>query len=232
MVSSNEHILSSSTRVVFWSRRGHALIYVRSIDTDVQVLALFHQQSIQARILLVTGTRKRQHIVDIQSLAARLGTEVCNAIKGMHAFTGCDYQCIDGNFNVTADLHELCEKFAMRLYSADAPTINEQRYILFCTRSLPLQQLAPTRDAPRKHVARANYQTAIWKLALEAQPHIPSHDGHGWSVVDVTVNILWKDNGAAPHALLSLTKCGCKIPCATNRCSCRASNTSCTVACR
>ena len=274
LVSSNGHISSqlvpelcscheeADVRLILHadhaSQNGHHIVYIRSIDTDVEILSLFHQHSIQARIMLVTGTRKRQHVVDIQSLAGRLGIDVCNAIAGLHAFTGCDstsafsgkgkklaldliqndnnlnraMQLLGTNFEVTDELNELCEQFAIRLYSPVAPTINEQRYILFCTRNLQSQQLPPTRDALKKHIARANYQTAIWKSALEAQPSIPSPDGHGWSVVDNAIVISWKDNDAAPHALLNLTRCGCKTPCATNRCSCRSSNLACTVACR
>ena len=46
--------------------------------------------------------------------------------------------------------------------------------------SARVQQTA-TQDELRLHVARANYQAAIWKRSLQQKIDAPSPDGHGWT---------------------------------------------------
>ena len=66
---------------------------VRSSDTDVFVLLMTHANNIPAHLWLDTGlaASNTRRYIDISRLAANMGPELCTAIAGLHAFTGCDY---------------------------------------------------------------------------------------------------------------------------------------------
>ena len=66
-------------------------IIVRSPDTDVMVLLLSYAHKIQLPLLFDTGTGNKRRLVDIQSIAASIGPEVCSGLPALHAVTGRDY---------------------------------------------------------------------------------------------------------------------------------------------
>ena len=103
--------------------------------------------------------------------------------------------------------------------------VNGARFYLFCTKNSQSQQLPPTQNALKKHTARANYQAAVWKRALDPQPDVPSLDGHGWTLGNGILNILWTHQEPAPKILMQYVSCGCKTPCGTRRCSCKPVST-------
>ena len=57
------------------------------------------------------------------------------------------------------------------------------RYAIFCAKNGEAEshQLPPCEDCLRKHSERANYQTAVWKNAIE-NGDIPSPTGKGWKL--------------------------------------------------
>jgi len=66
-------------------------VRIESFDTDVFVLALAHSKSIRARNFhLVTGSPKDIIVVDIRKLSNALESSVCDALIGLHNFTGSD----------------------------------------------------------------------------------------------------------------------------------------------
>ena len=240
------------------SDRGHDVIFIRSPDTDVEVLALHHQEQIRASLILITGSYQKPSIVHVKALVDTWGQEVCRSLVGLHSITGTDTTSafsgkgkqaglnlvqtdalalkamtqLGDNWDVTEELHNLCEMFVIHLYGVKVQSIDEARYVLFCTKNHLSQQLPPTRDALRNHVKRANYQAAIWKHALQAKPDIPSPEGHGWTLHENILQVHWMDAQPAPHALMQLASCGCKADCETRRCSCKASELGCTDACK
>ena len=72
------------------SQNGHQCIAIRSSDTDVEVLACYHQAAIHAAIVLISGTKSRARIVSIQQVCEKLGQEMCEVLPSLHAITGCD----------------------------------------------------------------------------------------------------------------------------------------------
>ena len=70
-------------------------IVIRSPDTDVTILAVFHFPQLQPaargaclQVFFRTGTKYR--LLDIDALSTRLGRTVSGALLGLHALTGCD----------------------------------------------------------------------------------------------------------------------------------------------
>jgi len=66
-------------------------VVVRSPDTDVMILLLSYANIIQLLLLFDTGSGNKRRLIDIQSIASCLATEMCSSLPAIHAFTRCDY---------------------------------------------------------------------------------------------------------------------------------------------
>ena len=62
---------------------------VTAEDTDVMVLCLGFNRDIPCSIYQKSGTKHHTRFIDFRKLAGSLGGS-CDALIGLHAFTGCD----------------------------------------------------------------------------------------------------------------------------------------------
>ena len=69
---------------------GYQAIVICSEDTDVFVLSLAFHDKIKAALFLKCGTKTRRRVVDIGKVAGTVGIDICRALIGIHAYTGCD----------------------------------------------------------------------------------------------------------------------------------------------
>ena len=65
-------------------------IIIWSPDTDVTILACFFQEVIPADILIYRTTKLRNTFVSVKAISQSVGQNVCKALPGLHAITGCD----------------------------------------------------------------------------------------------------------------------------------------------
>ena len=65
-------------------------IVVRSPDTDVFILLLYHVRNIQHQVFLDIGVGNKRRLLNISKLEEMHGREQCDAVLGLHAFSGCD----------------------------------------------------------------------------------------------------------------------------------------------
>ena len=136
------------------------------------------------------------------------------------------------SFDLDEETYTICEMYVCALYGGkDDARINDLRYKLFCGKNPASERLPPNLDCLRKHIKRANYQTTIWCLSLEARPLVPSPNGNGWMLNNSVLSIDWMDMDPAPDALLELIVCKCQGTCKTNVCSCYRNNLGCSDAC-
>ena len=72
-------------------RNGHRQLLIRSVDTDVVVIAIstFHMIS-PDELWIAFGMRKHYRLIPIHELTETLGEEKCKALPFFHSFTGCD----------------------------------------------------------------------------------------------------------------------------------------------
>ncbi len=68
--------------------RTHDHIVIRSPDTDVFILLLGHKPAIPTALYFDTGTGNQRRILDVGKVHLTLGSELCDALIGFHAFTG------------------------------------------------------------------------------------------------------------------------------------------------
>ena len=65
-------------------------VILASDDTDVLIIAMAMQSRIPANLYIRCGNTNTTRIIAVQSLFMTAGREICSALPGMHAFTGCD----------------------------------------------------------------------------------------------------------------------------------------------
>ena len=178
-------------------------VVIISEDTDVLVILLSLHSQIPARVFLRRGKKNSVRLIDIQRLGVMLGKDICAALIGVHAYTGCDmvsafsghgkikalnlinksseyrelFTSFGQEFQVTENYFQRIQAFTCSMYctNTNIKLVNELRYELFRAKSGDISsgQLPPCSDALRQHTNRANYQAAIWRRSLEHSPQIP-----------------------------------------------------------
>ena len=161
------------------------------------------------------------------------------ALIGIHSITGCDtisafsgkekwkaVQLLQRNEKYVRAMASIGEEWAVseatfkdtealvcQLYGRKCQSVDVLRYEIHCARGgkVEPEALPPCESSLRLHVARANYQAAIWRKAIVPLPVIPSPHGHGWEV-DNTSNVV--------KFVLELLSCTCKRACTIENCCC------------
>jgi hypothetical protein len=135
-------------------------IMVRSPDTDVLVLLLYHTESIKQNIFFDTGNGNKRRLLDVKGIIAS-NQDICHVLPAFHAFSGCDttsafvrrgkagplkalkkssdfkgvFSALRKSASVSNDLHVALEKFVCTMYGKPNYTdINKLRYDLFTER--------------------------------------------------------------------------------------------------
>ena len=74
------------------TKQGHTSVMIKTVDTDVVVLAvaLFNEIPNIQQLFIAFGTGKNFRTIEIHSLVQSLGPLKSRALLGFHAFTGCD----------------------------------------------------------------------------------------------------------------------------------------------
>ena len=230
------------------AENGESTIIIVSPDTDdVAILACHFCNEIPARLLITKKEKTRKTYLEITAIANAAGPSLCNALPGLHAFTGSDstsaflgkgkkaplklcqtdpvasatMASLGCTFTQERIPFSACESFVCKLYGRpELTSINECRYVMFCAKQSQSQSLPPCQDSLNKHTLCVNYQAAIWRDALDANPDIPSPGNHGWNLENGFITIDWMSLTPAPEALMELTICGCTGKCSTNHCTC------------
>ena len=144
------------------AKAGHHSVIIVSDDTDVLVLSLSVSDALPCSLILKTGTKSRINYVNISQLVGSLGSNLCKALPGLHAYTGCDtvsafagrgklsalnllqknndfcetFQKLGAEWTVTSDLYEALQAFTCEMYSRKTKItkVNQMRHALFCAK--------------------------------------------------------------------------------------------------
>ena len=107
---------------------GYKAVVICAEDTDVLVISLAVSSNIPCPMYQKCGTKNRTRYLDITKIQETLGGSVCDALVGMHAFTGCDsIISFAGRRNLTALKHLKSDKTHQEIFSqlgqaCDVPT--------------------------------------------------------------------------------------------------------------
>ena len=241
-------------------------VVIVSEDTDVFIILLgLHSDIIdtkQTRIILRRGKGNNIRFIDISRLATILGSDLCKAMVGAHAFTGCDcvsaiagqgkikainllrkniqfkeaFMSLGMEWSVSKSMFDTMQAFTCCLYSLNTSItcVNRMRYEIFRAKQggISSAQLPPCKDALMQHTKRANYQAAIWRRSLQRFPDVPDPTDHGWELINGNLTIRWLTLPPAPDVILSLLYCKCTRSCNAETCPCVQNGISCTPACK
>ena len=73
------------------SQSGMGKVMIRTVDTDVVVIAIGMFSSLNLSELWISfGTGKNQCLLSTHSICGAIGAAKCNGLPFFHAFTGCD----------------------------------------------------------------------------------------------------------------------------------------------
>ena len=241
-------------------QKGFRKVCVRTVDTDVVVLAIamFNQISPE-ELWIAFGTGSNFHYIPIHEVAAAMDPRVCATLHVFHAFTGCDTTSSFGGRgkktawntwkvfpDITAAFEDLLlmqstirastisalEQFVILMYdrTSGISGINEARKQLFTQKSRALENLPPTLAALEQHIKRVCYQSNCWNQALIPNPDLPSPADWGWKKDQTGWQPVWTTLPEASQSCSELIRCGCKKGC-TGRCKCFKAALKCTALC-
>lgn len=180
-------------------------LVIKSPDTDVFVLALGFCRKIDGNLYIHTVKAKNPHIADINRLHAHLGEDKCDALVGLHVFSGCDtvsaihglgitkankkliskteyitlFRELGTSFSPSPEFRKAVEAFMCDLYDQECVDVNTARVKMFKSGKCSERDLPPNKDCLYKHIQRANYQAAVHRRSLECRPEIPAPESHG-----------------------------------------------------
>ena len=147
--------------------------------------------------------KNKGKVIDINKIDSGVGISVCQALIGMHAFTGCDtvsafagkgkakvlkmlthskdyqdtFMELGREWDVSLEIMNKLKCFTCHLYApkTSSTKVNELRYHLFCAKKGEVEShpLPPCKDCLVQHALRSNFQAAIWRRCLEQNPSIP-----------------------------------------------------------
>ena len=170
---------------------------------------LVFQNDIKVPLFQRCVSQQMARYIDIGLIVCAIGLQVCKALLGLHAFTGCDsvssfvgigkvkplkilskndefqevFARLGEEWSVTEEFFGKLEAFVCALYGAKKGTsdVNELWYTLFCAKKGEAQshQLPLCRECLKKHCQRAYYQAAVWKNSLHNN-EVPTPVGKGW----------------------------------------------------
>jgi hypothetical protein len=236
-------------------------ILIRTVDTDVVVLAIANAQKLGIAELWVAFNKANKfRYLAIHEIAAALGPRKSAALTVFHAFTGCDtVSSFRGRgkktawniWNVFDEVTEafillannpqtipphcqvLLERFVVLLYdrTSNITEVNEAR-VEFVTQGRALDNITPTQAALYQHSLRAVHQAGHeWGTVHEASPTIPSHTNWGWHRDD---NNMWKPLWTTlPEASKACRELiKCNCKKKCSRCRCVRENLKCTTLCK
>ena len=191
-------------------KTGRPRITIRTVDTDVVVLAVSLYVEIQTTELWIAlGSGKGFRYIAAHQISESLGETKSSALLGFHSFTGCDTvsaffgrgkksawetwktfpEATDGFVAIgsyppiiTDDIARL-ERFVVLLYdrTSGEDSVDKCRIHLFTSKARWIDNIPPTKAALLEHIKRATFQAGyIWRQSLVQNPTGVSPELWGW----------------------------------------------------
>lgn len=236
--------------------KGFRRVMIRTVDTDVLVLAISLFEDLGVTQLWIDfGSGKHRvflpiHDMDLEEIK-RIG------LRFFYCFTGCDQVSFFAHVSkktawkvwevfpsvseafaslsnqpTEAAIEEalpILERFVVLLYhrTSNCTSVNECRRELFCN-GRACDNIPPTQAALLQHVKRAAFISGhVWAKSLLPMQDLPAFEEWGWKEDGKPY---WTELPEASRGVRQLIKCGCKKGCKTN-CKCNIAMLPCTELC-
>ena len=241
-------------------QKGRKKVTIRTVDTDVVVLAVASFSKIGPDELWIAfGVRSNFRYIAVHEMVSTMSPSECLTLPVFHAFTGCDtvstfagrgkktawkawksFPEVNDAFNELLSMPNeisersmlLLERFVVLMYdrTSESTTVNGARKQLFAQNSRTLENIPPTQAALKQHIKRTCHQANCWNQALVKDPEIPDPSDWGWMKDTTGWQPLWTTLPEASESCHELIHCGCKKGC-TGRCKCVKAGLKCTALC-
>jgi len=186
------------------SKKGFTKVMIRSVDTDVVILAIAAFQNLQLDELWIAfGLKIHFRYIPIHQHFENIGEQKAKALPIFHAFTGCDtvssfhrigkktvwatwkafpvvtqafLDLSDAPESVDESVMEDIERYVVLMYSrsSSARKVNQARKQLFAS-GRQEENIPPTESALIQHTKRAAFQSGhCWGKMLVATQNLPS----------------------------------------------------------
>ena len=240
--------------------KGHTRVGIRTVDTNVLVLAVASFDKIKPdELWVIIGTVSYLRCIAVHELVATMDPRCYSSLPIFHALTGCDtVSAFSGRGKKTAwatwkafpevtdafielesmpsevseESMSLLERFVVLMYdrTSDIMEVNEARKQLFAHKGRTLENIPRTQAALKQHIKRACYQANIWNQSLISEPELLNPSDSGWTKDTSGWQPLWTTLPEAAKSCQELIHCGCKKLC-TGHCKCKKAALKCTALC-
>ena len=182
-------------------KKGHRKLCVRTVDTDVVVIAIAMFNQINPdELWLAFGVGSNFHYIPVHEVVSGMDPSV--VLPVFHAFTGCDtvssfggrgkksawkiwqvfpdvteaFKCLLLMEEMSDSMMSVLERFVVLLYdkTSDQVSVNDARKQLFTQKSRSMENILPTKGSIVQHIKHASYQANCWNRALCLDPCLPS----------------------------------------------------------
>lgn len=191
-------------------QKGRKKVTIRTVDTDVVVLAVASFSKIGPDELWIAfGVGSNFRYIAVHEMVSTMSPSECLTLPVFHAFTGCDtvstfagrgkktawkawksFPEVNDAFNELLSMPNeisersmlLLERFVVLMYdrTSESTTVNGARKQLFAQNSRTLENIPPTQAALKQHIKRTCHQANCWNQALVKDPEIPDPSDWGW----------------------------------------------------
>lgn len=200
-------------------------ILIKSLDTDVLIICLGNIHKFKEQeVWITTKTNNEINYVNCTQLAEKLGSSVCRALPGFHAFTGCDYtaafvrkgkikaynllleneeyQNMFEHLTNPEDINDkektdLVQRFTNEMYNVKNNDVNVARFELF------LKFFASTTDKENFYKGMINFNSnnipPCWKTLTQK------------ILRTIFVNAMWQNATEPICTLYDPTECGWQV---------------------
>ena len=163
LLSTQEETDSRVILYCFYAKeRGFKFVRVRSPDSDIFFILLYYAERLSGlELLFETGRGNKRRCISITQVGSLLTPALCDALLGLHAYTGCDstsafkgkgkvkaiklvekkqgfkhvFARVGETWEVDEDLLDSVEEFTCALYGKQkVKNVNELRYLLLQTK--------------------------------------------------------------------------------------------------
>ena len=170
-------------------------IIISSKHTDVRMLCISFAHAIPVPIFQQCVLQHHARYINISKIASALGEDVCKALLGLHAFTGCDsvsafagiakvrplnllcckkelqvmFQDLGEQCSVTEEMYIQLESFVCAMYGVKKGNqdINQCRYKVFCSKKGETACTITAREpVTRRQYGRMHLPTTKFQVRL------------------------------------------------------------------
>lgn len=184
-------------------------IIIHSPDTDVFVLGIRFFQDLKSKYMshlwIAVGTGDKKRYLACHTIYDHYGSEMCELLPRLHAFTGSDTTSKVGTkkaalklFKKDEDFRDalktlnlgfrdknlkMLEQFYLKLIKKPGDSCDESRHIIFITKPKSagnMSTLPCTSDAFKQHVLRTIVQVYTWDKSLKSRINSPDLTQYGY----------------------------------------------------